>query len=325
MRPEAVVIGHSLDDDIERIESSMREIGIDAKVWFFDSRDHELQVDATTGRFLLCRSGRRLSSDDLRRASVVIHRIGSGHWDLPVTASEGTDGERRFAEREWGTLLASLMLDAEERYPKARWINRPSASLLAGRKHQLLSTADLDGLQVARYRVSTENLLPDSESGEWICKAINEDEGVDDERTFASTRLPDELVSASPFRTACPSLIQERVATDHELRVYYLWGRTLGLRLTAPEQRYVDIRLLPRETIEAVQVEMAEDLAPMLRAYCDRHRLAYCVFDFLVTRDGRRRLVDVTPSGSWSFYEGAGEPFISRWYAGVIGDVLSGA
>jgi hypothetical protein len=325
MTPHAIVMGHSMDGDIERIEVALREVGLATKVWFFDGQDREVQADVTTGKFLLCRSSQSLSSDDLRCAALVIHRVGIGHWETPVRASDGTAAERRFAEREWGTLLASLMLDAEERYPEKVWINRPSAAVLAGRKHQLLSTADLDGMQVARYRVSTENLLPDSDSGEWICKAINEDEAVDEERTFASTRLPDALVAASPFRTACPSLIQERVPTNHELRVYYLLGKTLALRLRAPGRDYVDIRLLPREAIEVAPVDIAADLAGMLRRYCDRHRLAFCVFDFLVAPDGACRLVDVTPGGSWSFYEGTGEPFVSRWYAGVIADVLAGA
>jgi hypothetical protein len=115
------------------------------------------------------------------------------------------------------------------------------------------------------------------------------------------------------------------VPIDHELRIYQLLGSTLALRLTAPGHDYVDIRLLPREAIDVAPVEVAADLAVMLRRYCDRHRLAFCVFDFLVARDSTCRLVDVTPSGSWSFYEGTGEPFVSRWYAGVIADVLASA
>jgi hypothetical protein len=38
-------------------------------------------------------------------------------------------------------------------------------------------------------------------------------------------------------------------------------------------------------------------------------------------RDGGR-LVGVTSSGSWSVYEGTDEPFLSRWNAGVVADVL---
>lgn len=325
MTARAVVVGHSMDGDVERIVRALRAAGLESTVWLFDARDDEVEADASPGHFLLCRSGQRLSSEDLRQASVVIHRVGNGHWDTPVRASAGTAAERRFAEREWGTLLTSLMLDAEERYPGKLWINRPSASLLAGRKLQLLSTADLDGMPVARYRVSTDNRLPESHSGEWICKAIDEDEEVDEERTFASTRLPEALVAASPFRTACPSLIQERVPVDHELRVYQLLGRTLALRLTAPGQDYADIRLLPRAAIQVAQVDVAPDLRAALGRYCDRHRLAFCVFDFLVSGDGACALVDVTPSGSWSFYEGSGEPFVSRWYAGVITDALARA
>jgi hypothetical protein len=162
-------------------------------------------------------------------------------------------------------------------------------------------------------------LLPRSRSGEWISKAIDEDEDVDDDLTFSSARLPANLARASPFRTDCPSLIQERVIADHELRIYWLLGNTFALKLMAADDDYVDIRLLPHESLTVERTDIESNLATLLHGYCNRRRLSYCVFDFLVAA-GRCSLIDATPSGTWSHYESADDRTVTRWYAGIIAD-----
>jgi hypothetical protein len=249
---------------------------------------------------------------------VVIHRVGIGRWHRPVAVTRGSARERQFAEREWSGLFNSLLLEVERRHPDVLWVNSPSASMIASNKYHLLATADLDGLRVPSLLISTENRLPASTSGEYVCKAINEDEDIDGRRTFSSARLPNELLAASPFHTDCPSLIQERVAPEYELRAYYLLGHVFGLKLLARGGDYVDIRLLPRETLEVEPVEVAPGLAQALRRYCHRHRLAYCVFDFLCARDGGEALIDVTPSGTWSHYESASCQLVTEWYADTV-------
>ncbi len=319
--PQAIIIGHAPDGDIERLVPALREAGITVLVWRLDAPDRDVEVQAEAGRFLLCRQGHCLSSTDMEQTCMVIHRVGIGRLNRPVIATRGTDASRRFVEREWSTLLVSLLLDAEQRYPHIVWVNRPSVSMVASKKHHLLSTADLDGFTVAHFSVSTQNVVPNSQSDQWICKAIDEDQEVDEQRTFSSARLPEELLNASPFRTDCPSLIQERVVADHELRVYYLLGRVLALKLVT-DQEYVDIRLLPRHSFSVVPVHIEADLSGMVRSYCNRRGLSYCVFDFLASTRSGYTLIDVTPGGSWSHYEDVAELTVTRWYASVVADVI---
>lgn len=317
-----LILTYSDDRDMDRVVAVLRSRGVGPARWLFDGRDDELQVEVRPGTFELCRGGHCLSSSDLEASAVVVHRVGNGQWDHPVIATAGSDAERRFAEREWSSLFSSLLLEVETRHQHILWVNRPSASVRASRKYFLLATADLDGLRVPSLCISTENLLPQSSSGAYVSKAIDQNEDVDDVRTFASARLPREIIDASPFRTNCPSLIQERVAPDSELRVYYLLGRVLGIRI-ATRQPYTDIRLVPRESLNVEPVGVPSDLTDAMRRFCARHALSYCVFDFLVA-SGDYALVDVTPGGSWSYYETPARPFITEWYAKILLEAATG-
>jgi hypothetical protein len=77
---------------------------------------------------------------------------------------------------------------------------------------------------------------------------------------------------------------------------------------------------LPRESLSVEPIAIQPDLVWAIHRYCGRHRLAYCAFDFLRTEDGRDLLIDVNPSGSWSFYESTAEPFVTQWYVDTLSE-----
>jgi hypothetical protein len=261
-----------------------------------------------------------LSTESLANARVVVHRTGIGQWRRPVVSTSGSLQEREFAEREWSSLLHGLLVEAEHRYEEVTWINRPSTSLVASEKYQLLATAELDGLSVPDLRVSTAGLLPNSATDEYVAKAINEDENIDAERVYCTASLDKELVSGGDFRTDTPSLIQERVHAQYELRVYSLLGRLFGLRIAVDNRESTDIRLVPRESLSVEPIAIEPDLVWAIHRYCRRHLLSYCAFDFLRTEDGRDLLIDVNPSGSWSFYESPAEALVTQWYADMLSE-----
>jgi hypothetical protein len=318
--PAVVLVTYSRDQDAVGLSQALSRRGVSHVLWFFDARDEELIVDAVPGRFRLQRGEQVLSTEILANARIIVHRTGVGQWRRPVVATSGSLSERGFSEREWSSLLHGLLVEAEHRYEDVTWINRPSASLLAGEKYQLLATAELDGLRVPDLRVSTEGLLPPSAGGQYICKAINEDENIDEERVYPTTVLDEGIVSGGPFRTDCPSLIQERVRAQCELRVYHLLGQLLCLRILTETSDYADMRLVPRESLSIDRVALPSSLEAGIRHYCRRHRLSYCAFDFLRNAEGHDLLVDVNPSGSWSFYESPSEPLVADWFAGTLRD-----
>jgi hypothetical protein len=324
--PDVLLIGYSADADLAAVSFRLSAAGIPNLLWLYDAHAEDLTVDATPGSFRIERGDEALSSDHFARARVVVHRTGLGRWRRPVAAPSAAGAERTFTEREWSSLLQGLLLEAEQRHPHLTWLNRPSVSAVTSEKYALLASASLDDLIVPDLRVSTEGHLPrHSASGQYVCKAIGEDESIDDATTYCTAVLDAETLGALPFRTNCPSLIQERILAEYELRVYYLLGEALGVRIVAARRDYADLRLLPRSDWSAEVATIAPQMREALRRYCERHRLAYCVFDFLRTADGRDLLIDVTPSGTWSHLESPADPAITTWYADILARIVRGA
>jgi hypothetical protein len=321
-QPEVLLIGHSADPDLAAVSATLSAAGIANLLWQYDARADELTADATPGSFRLEHSDAVLTSDDFAGARIVVHRTGLGHWRSPVSAPSAAAAERPFTEREWASLLHGLFLEAERRYPHLTWLNPPSISEVTSGKYALLASADLDGLTVPDLRVSTEGHLPStSASGQYVCKAISEDESVDDTTTYCTSVLDAETLDALPFRTDCPSLIQERVLPRYELRVYYLLGEVLGVRIQAEGRDYADLRLVPPGEWSAEVATISPPMHEALRGYCRRRHLSYCVFDFLRAW-GRDLLIDVTPSGTWSHLESPGDPVITTWYTEILARVI---
>lgn len=320
--PAVLLIGHSADADLTAASAALHAAGIANLLWRYDVRAGELTVDARPGAFRIQHGDTALCSEDFARARVVVHRTGLGHWHRPVAAASAPATERDFTEREWASLLHGLFLEAEQRFQHLTWLNRPSVSAATGDKYHLLAAADLDGLTVPDLRVSSDGHLPRSRSGQYVCKAIGEDESIDDATTYCTSVLDEETLGELPFRTDCPSLIQERVLAEHELRVYHLLGEMLAVRIRARRGDYADIRLLPRSEWSAQIVPTPTGLLDALRAYCDRHNLSYSVFDFLRTADGQDLLIDVTPSGTWSHLESPADPVITDWFTGILAGVV---
>ncbi len=316
--PEVVLIGYTADRDLVAVSEMLESAGIWSLLYLFDARAEDLSVEAKPGFFRLQHGGWSLSSEDFARAHVVVHRTGLGHWSRPVAAASSSGSARDFTEREWTSLLHSLFLEAEHRHQHLTWINPPSVSAVTSEKYHLLASAELDGLTVPELRISTEGLLPPSASGQFVAKAVSEDESIDDATTYCTAVLDEQTLGELPFRTNCPSLIQERVRAECEMRLYYLLGEMLAVRIETAQPDYADLRLVPRSQWTVQIATIPRQLAEAVRRYCGRRHLSYCVFDFLRTADGRDLLIDVTPSGTWSHLESPAEPTITRWYVETL-------
>ena len=223
--PAVLLIGYAADTDLGAVSAALDTVGIPNLLWLYDAHADDLTVDARPGHFRLEHRDSVLTAEHFARARVVVHRTGLGRWRRPVSAPNAAETERDFTEREWASLLQGLFFEAERRYAHLTWLNPPSISAVSGAKYDLLASADLDGLDVPDLRVSTEGRLPGSGSGPYVCKAIGEDERIDEASTYCTSVLDLATLNELPYRTTCPSLIQERVLAEYELRVYYLLAR----------------------------------------------------------------------------------------------------
>jgi hypothetical protein len=64
--------------------------------------------------------------------------------------------------------------------------------------------------------------------------------------------------------------------------------------------------------------EISPELRSNLERFIKSQQLSLCAFDMLLTEDSRLYLVDITPNGSWDYFEDDEAPAISEALAKVV-------
>ncbi len=107
------------------------------------------------------------------------------------------------------------------------------------------------------------------------------------------------------------------MAAVTEYRCFYLLGRTIVLALR-PSNSDVDIRYTTRQEMAPELADLPDGLITALGELASAFALNYCTFDLLLDADDQYWLIDITPSGSWAYYEEAEQPFLSELLAEIL-------
>ena len=314
-----------VDEDDVGVRRLVTRLGRGQKVtwWRFGGVETEIVGDVTADGFRLSQGDVTLTSDDFATADIVIYKR---RWlqPFPVVRSElPNQADRRFSEREWTSLLDGLLL-AQERRGDAIWLNAPSAWARAANKLSLILRAVELGLPVPPFNISTPIRLPtDASAADVVTKAISADEEIGPLRHFSTVKLgAGEIARLRGQRVTTPAFLQEYIKAVSELRVYFVLGETVTVRLR-PSGAHVDIRHATRQEmsprLDRLPVEWVEALGALTRDL----GLEYCAFDLIEGADGELMLVDVTPAGSWDYFETPEDPFVSDALAEAVESRLS--
>jgi hypothetical protein len=292
--------------------------------WRFGLPETSVSADLDVDGFRLEQPGAHLCSADLRDAPVVVYRRRLLRSRPLVVSELPMRADRDFSEREWTSLIEGLLL-FEERESRAAWLNSPSAALLTHNKLALLLLAARAGLHVPAFTVSAPVRFPSSSGGELVAKAVSADERIDTTRYFSTALLSSEDRESLPgTRLPAPSLIQEYVPVELELRVFYLLGEFLALALT-PSREHVDIRRAPRVELSPRVHALSRELRSALAGLANALALGYCTFDLVIGSDGSLALIDITPNGDWAYFESDSAPVVSEFVADTIVAHCAGA
>lgn len=200
-------------------------------------------------------------------------------------------------------------LGAEEGVP---WVSNPRAIAWAGRKLPQLALARRLGLRVPRTLVTNDPAeaaaFHAAVGGRLLCKAMKAvgfGDG-DDHRSLFARAVPESEFAAHLADIAhCPTLFQEYVEKDHELRITFLGERVFCCRIDSQgiagartDWRRVDPFSVPHRMVDlAPAVEAA--LRRMLAAY----GLPFGAFDMIVTPEGEPVFLELNPNGQWLWME----------------------
>jgi hypothetical protein len=290
------------DPDLGKLFRDLRDV-VPTKRIIFGLDETKTDVVFDPPDFALTQGSVTVTRADFETAPLVVFRRWRFLPEPMVRSSRDNPAERHFAEREWEALVMSALLEFQEVYGRAKWVNAPTTLTVARNKLWLMRMAAMCGLDVPRYVVSNHLRAPRTTAPTGIiCKAINEYEVIDETRTFRTTTVePSFLELHRDERAGCPSLLQVKVAADHEIRVIAWCDEFMAVKLETTLD-YSDIRFLPKDEVERSRTRLPPEIEERLRVFMRRVGLRYSAFDFVVS--GRTLfLIDVTPSGLWSPFD----------------------
>jgi hypothetical protein len=97
-----------------------------------------------------------------------------------------------------------------------------------------------------------------------------------------------------------PVVVQEYVAHDRELRVYYLNGGICAFQVTTPDPSAFWVR---PDAVTVSRTDCPQAAAAAVRALCAAWGLRFGAFDLLMSPAGEPVLLEVNPDGDWLWYE----------------------
>jgi hypothetical protein len=171
---------------------------------------------------------------------------------------------------------------------------------------------------MAPFCVSTPvRFPPDAPSG-LVTKAISTDERIDSSRYLTTALVPPEILQEiNGVHLGTPSLFQHRIQPQSELRIFQILGDAIAVWLK-PSVDNVDIRYSSAREMAPLMTEISPELRSNLERFTKSQQLSLCAFDMLLADDSRLYLVDITPNGSWDYFEDDEAPAISEALAKVV-------
>jgi hypothetical protein len=317
-----VIIADHDDRDLNRVQRSLGDRGLQVVRLELGLSEQSWDISFDLRQFTLMCNGELVNDELMAGVALIVYRRWMMIPAAPIRVT-GLDSsaDREFAEREWAASLASVLRHIEDGFPSATWANAVSRS--DNQKQWMLSIALAEGLPVPETLIGTQ--LPGGRlsEGSFVAKAVAVNEHLADGRHFPTTVLnPEQLKSLGMMRASCPSCVQRRVDVEYELRIVVAFGEMAALKLVS-HRSAGDIRLLDSDELDVEVTECPSRLADMLISLTKRLGLGLCSYDVLIDEAGDAHLVDITPNGSWWFFEDQLDtPFVSESVAAALTNVV---
>lgn len=298
---EILIVGRADDCHTERQEQAAAAAGFGVSVLQLGGTAKPPTVRASLGGFEI--SDDRLVVDDdlVRRCAAVIY--------LPLAVNEAPifremQGMPAIAAREWRETVQSVLM-YWSRLPGTRWPIKPSSETLQARKLYLLRRARDAGLLVPHFQAGNQASCFDElfVGDRVVAKSLSAWQEIAPGSYFNTTEVVREQVQRAMEEAASATLLmlQRLVNSVSEIRCYYLFGQTFGVRMIRLDDTVpVDIRLADSIHLRAELCGIDPKISAQLDEFCREELLDYCCFDLLERADGETWLVDVNPTGSWS-------------------------
>jgi glutathione synthase/RimK-type ligase-like ATP-grasp enzyme len=238
-----------------------------------------------------------------------------------VSSFSVDDTAKLYIQAELGEFVNNLYALLTDRV----WINNPLTTRVASRKMRQLQVANSVGLAVPRTIVSNDanavmrfsedigkDLAIKSLSSLHAEIPISPKESYD-YGLFTRRISCAELRTASEFIPYLPSMVQEYIEKEFELRVTSIGGRHLACKIDTQSSTFsmedsrINISDLPHSVYD-----LPQDISSKLTEYMVRMGINFGCHDLIVDKNGRFVFLECNPNGQWLWIERLTELDISK-------------
>ena len=283
-----------------------------------DSVMRECRIDYSISKASLSFGNNKICSTEVR--AVWLRRPKHLHH------TEALSPELGHAACEWMEALEGFLAHI----PENRWINHPTANARASHKIEQLTRASQAGLRVPDSLL-TQN--PEAVRAFWrkynrslVVKPLSsgyiERQNPEDDSVIYTSGVSERSLENLDLVSQCPTLFQEQIAKESDVRVCFLDGEMVAVDLIAIDQgrQRLDIRRNNMQGVNYRVREMPLDVQSRLTELLQSYALRFAAVDFAIDEKGNWIFLEINPNGQWAWLDlecdaGISELFVNKFKA----------
>lgn len=235
----------------------------------------------------------------------------------PIEMPGGGNVERKVhAESEWAEAVDGFLAQV----PRNRWLNHPANNALASHKIEQLARVRSYGLStpdtVVTQSVDKLREFYRKYNGRLVCKPLSSG-AIDDaagHHVIYSSAVRESDLDQAVLLSRCPTMFQERVEKQFDVRVTYVDGDLIAVGMLAKTEagkQRLDIRRNNMSDVTHGKVDIPPGVHDSLCRYIASYNLRFAAIDMAVDLDGNWVFFEVNPNGQWAWLDQSGASDIS--------------
>jgi len=218
--------------------------------------------------------------------------------------------ESKYAVSEWSEFLEGFFAHI----PREKWMNHPSRNAAASHKLEQLTTASRLGFKVPSTLATQDGerlrAFFDQHGGQIIVKpmAAGYVERPDEEKAsliYTNRVVMGDLENLDDLHL-CPTLFQEFIAKEHDVRITVVDADIHSVALIAKEKngaQRCDVRRNNMADVTYQPIDLPDAVRAKIRALVEHYGLRFAAIDMAVGLSGEWYFFEVNPNGQWAWLD----------------------
>lgn len=226
------------------------------------------------------------------------------------SGAKDSSPEGKFTCSEWTEFFENFFAHV----PIERWMNHPSLNAKASRKLEQLSTAATLGIKVPDTLVTQQptdlRAFYAKHGGRLIAKPLASgyvERGNDEADSLIYTnQLRASDMEDLADLSVCPTLFQEFVEKDYDVRITVVDSEVTAVKMVAKENdgtQRCDIRRNNMVDVTHSQIELPAHISSGIGALVKRYSLRFAAIDMIVSVAGEWLFLEINPNGQWAWID----------------------